>query len=192
MLYKFLRGLAKILIKPLYRVELVGKENLPDDKGFILCANHWSGLDPIFLAISIPGQINFMAKKELFDTPLLKGILTKLGVFPINREGRDLKSMKYAIGLLKEDQTLGIFPEGTRVDSISRNNLKEGVAYIGLKAKADLVPVEIISSYKPFRKTIIKVNEPIKIDKYLSLKSKEAMVKISDEIYQGIYKSRLS
>lgn len=62
--------------------------------------------------------------------------------------------MKYAIGLVNDNQTLGIFPEGTRVDEISRSNLKEGVSYIALKAKCDLVPIEIISSYKPFQKQL--------------------------------------
>lgn len=192
MLYRFLRVFVKVFIRPLFRLELRGTENLPEDNGFILCANHWSNWDPVFIAIMMTWPIRFMGKKELFTNPLLGGFLRKLGVFPINREGRDLKSMKYAIGLVNDNQILGIFPEGTRVDEISRSNLKEGVSYIALKAKCDLVPIEIISSYKPFQKTIIKINKPIKIDQYLSLKSKEAMKDITDEIYKGIYQSRLS
>lgn len=192
MLYRFLRVFVKVFIRPLFRLELRGTENLPEDNGFILCANHWSNWDPVFIAIMMTWPIRFMGKKELFTNPLLGGFLRKLGVFPINREGRDLKSMKYAIGLVNDNQTLGIFPEGTRVDEISCSNLKEGVSYIALKAKCDLVPIEIISSYKPFQKTIIKINKPIKIDQYLSLKSKEAMKDITDEIYKGIYQSRLS
>ncbi|BFL72582.1 lysophospholipid acyltransferase family protein [Anaerococcus nagyae] len=191
-MYRFLRVFVKVFIRPLFRLELRGTENLPEDNGFILCANHWSNWDPVFIAIMMTWPIRFMGKKELFTNPLLGGFLRKLGVFPINREGRDLKSMKYAIGLVNDNQTLGIFPEGTRVDEISRSNLKEGVSYIALKAKCDLVPIEIISSYKPFQKTIIKINKPIKIDQYLSLKSKEAMKDITDEIYKGIYQSRLS
>jgi len=192
MFYRFLRVFGKIFIRPIFGLELRGKENLPNDNGFILCANHWSNWDPVFIAIMISWPIRFMGKKELFKNPILGAFLRKLGVFPINREGRDLKSLKYAIGLVNDDKTVAIFPEGTRVDGISRSNLKEGVSYIALKAKCDLVPVEIISSYKPFQKTIIKINKPIEIDKYLSLKSREAMKDITDEIYKGIYKSRLS
>ena len=192
MFYRFLRVFGKIFIRPIFGLELRGKENLPDDNGFILCANHWSNWDPVFIAIMISWPIRFMGKKELFKNPILGAFLRKLGVFPINREGRDLKSLKYAIGLVNDDKTVAIFPEGTRVDGISRSNLKEGVSYIALKAKCDLVPIEIISSYKPFQKTIIKINKPIEIDKYLSLKSREAMKDITDEIYKGIYKSRLS
>lgn len=192
MFYRFLRVFGKIFIRPIFGLELRGKENLPDDNGFILCANHWSNWDPVFIAIMISWPIRFMGKKELFKNPILGAFLRKLGVFPINREGRDLKSLKYAIGLVNDDKTVAIFPEGTRVDGISRSNLKEGVSYIALKAKCDLVPVEIISSYKPFQKTIIKINKPIEIDKYISLKSREAMKDITDEIYKGIYKSRLS
>ena len=161
MFYRFLRVFGKIFIRPIFGLELRGKENLPDDNGFILCANHWSNWDPVFIAIMISWPIRFMGKKELFKNPILGAFLRKLGVFPINREGRDLKSLKYAIGLVNDDKTVAIFPEGTRVDGISRSNLKEGVSYIALKAKCDLVPVEIISSYKPFQKTIIKINKPI-------------------------------
>ncbi len=192
MLYRFLRIVAKIFIRPLYRLEVEGYENLPENNGFILCANHWSNWDPIFIAMAMTWPIRFMGKKELFEIPLVRHLVKAIGVFPINREGRDLKAMKYAIGLLNDDQTVGIFPEGKRVSEVSRSNLKEGVAYIALKAKCDLVPVEVISTYKPFSKTIVKINKPIEIDSYLSLKSKEAMVKITDEIYQGIYKSKLN
>lgn len=40
--YRFLRVFGKIFIRPIFGLELRGKENLPDDNGFILCANHWS------------------------------------------------------------------------------------------------------------------------------------------------------
>ena len=116
MLYRFIRIVAKIFVRPLFRVEVEGTENLPENNGFILCANHWSNWDPIFIAMMITWPIRFMAKKELFELPVLGYLLKDIGVFPINREGRDLKAMKYAIGLLNDEQTVGIFPEGTRVD----------------------------------------------------------------------------
>lgn len=191
MLYRILRIIAKIIISPLYRVKVVGSENIPQDDGYILCANHKSMLDPIFIAIAFPSQINFMGKKELFENKFLAGFLNGLGAFPVDREGRDLSSLKNSIKLLKEEKTLGIFPEGTRTQNIARENMKDGVAYIALKAKKDILPVEIVSTFKPFRKTYIYINEIINVDKYSNMKSRQAMVKMTDEIYLHIYKNQL-
>lgn len=191
MFYRIFRIIAKIIIWPLYRVHVVGIENIPKDEGYILCANHKSGFDPIFLAIAFPPQINFMGKKELFENKFLAVLLKAFGVFPVDREGRDLASLKNSIKLLKEEKTLGIFPEGTRTNNIARENMKDGVAYIALKAKKDILPVEIISTYKPFRKSYVYINEVINVDKYLNMKSKEAMAKMTDQVYLDIYKRQL-
>lgn len=190
-LYRILRLIVFIIFRPLFRIRVRGYENLPKEGGYIICANHKSNWDPLFLAISIRRPIKFMAKKELFENGFLKVLLKALGAFPVDREGRDLKSLKNSIKLLKDENILGIFPEGTRTKNIARENMKEGVAYIGLKAKSDIVPIEIISTFKPLRKTYININEVIKIDEYQNLKSKEAMVDITDRIYKGIYKEKL-
>lgn len=192
MFYKILKFIVAIFIYPIFRVKVIGRENIPESQGYILCANHKSNWDPIFLAIAFPSNIRFMAKKELFENKALAGILNAIGVFPVDRKGRDLASLKNSIKLLKEKNILGIFPEGTRTDSIDRNNMKDGVAYIALKAKKGILPVEIVSSYKPFRKTYIYINEPINVDKYLNMKSKEAMVKMTDEVFNEIYKRQLT
>lgn len=191
MLYRLLQFIVTILIGPIFRLRVIGRENIPDDDGYILCANHKSNWDPVFLAIIFSSKIKFMGKKELFENKFLAVFLRSIGVFPIDREGRDLKSLKNSIKLLKDGKVLGIFPEGTRTHNINRKNIKDGVAYIAIKAKKDILPVEIVSTYKPFKKTYIYINEPIDVNKYLNMKSKEAMVKMSDEIFNGIYKKQL-
>lgn len=189
MLYRVLRVILIIFIKPIMRVHVNGLENLPENNDYILCSNHSSNWDPIFLAISLPNQIYFMAKKEILEWPIIGRIIKKIGVFAVDRDGRDMASLKYSIKLLKEGKTLGIFPEGTRVKSIDRENMKDGVAFIALKAKADVVPVEIISTFKPFRKTFVNIHQPIKVDKFLDMKTRVAMEKMTDEIFDGIYTS---
>ena len=190
MFYKFLVILVRILLFPFYRIHVHGKEFIPKDANFIACANHWSNLDPFFLAISLPIRFYFMAKKELFEIPVLRTLLKKAGMFPVDRQGNDLKALRHAINLIKEDHTLGIFPEGTRVKTIDRENMKEGVGFIALKAKADILPIEIVTNYKVFSRVDIYVKEPIKIEKYSTFKNKEAMEKISDHIFINLYEHR--
>lgn len=191
MFYKIIRFIANIIISPLFLLHVEGSQNIPEDEGYIICANHKSNWDPVFLAITFRKQIHFMAKKELFDIPVLSSILKGLGVFPVDRDGRDLKSLKYSIKLIKEGKNIGIMPEGTRTKTIERSNMKDGVAYVALKSKADILPVEIISSFIPFKKTYIYINEPIKVEDYKELKSREAMKLMTDDLYKGIYKRQL-
>lgn len=190
MFYNVMAGLVKIFLFPFYRIKVFGKENIPEGKGIIVCANHWSNLDPFFLAISLPIKFNFMAKKELFEIPVLRGILSKAGVFPVDRQGSDIKSLRHAMSVIKDGKTLGIFPEGTRVKEVNRENMHEGVGFIALKSYADILPVEIITSYRLFSKVEIHVKEPIKIETYSGLKNKEAMNRISDDVFEKIYESR--
>ncbi|WP_306485190.1 1-acyl-sn-glycerol-3-phosphate acyltransferase [Anaerococcus sp.] len=187
MLYNFLVVLLKIICIPIFRIRVKGLENIEETDKIIVCANHKSLLDPIFLAISLPQRIYFMAKKELFDKPFVGGFLKALGAFPVDRFGRDLKALRASVALVNEEKILGIFPEGTRVKEAKRENVKDGVAFIALKAKADIMPVEIISTYKPFRKSEILIKKPIAVNEFASLKNKEAMKKMTDRVYDKIY-----
>ena len=190
MFYRVVVAILRVLFFPFYRVRVNGRENIPEKTDIIACANHWSNLDPFFLALNLPIKFNFMAKKELFEIPVLRNILKAAGVFPIDRKGNDLKALRYAIGLVKDGKTLGIFPEGTRVKKISRENMHEGIGFIALKAKADILPIEIVTSYKLFSSVDICVKEPIAIEKYADIKNKEAMKMISDEVFYAIYDHR--
>lgn len=187
MLYNFAVVLLKIICIPIFRIRVKGLENIEETDKVIVCANHKSLLDPIFLAISMPQRIYFMAKKELFDKPFLGGLLRALGAFPVDRFGRDLKALRTSVALVNEEKILGIFPEGTRVKEAKRENVKDGVAFIALKAKADIMPVEIISTYKPFRKSVILIKKPIPVKEFASFKNKEAMKQMTDRVYDKIY-----
>lgn len=189
MLYNFIRAILLVFVKTIMRVHVNGLENLPADDGYILCANHKSNWDPVFLGIAVPKKIHFMAKKEVLSWPIIGKLVKKLGVFPIDRQGRDMASLKYSIKLLKEGKNLGIMPEGTRTKNIDRANMKDGVSFIALKAKAEIVPVEIISTFKPFRKTMVNIHEPVRVEKYLDMKTKLAIKEMTDEVFKKIYTS---
>ncbi|WP_130819902.1 lysophospholipid acyltransferase family protein [Anaerococcus vaginimassiliensis] len=189
MLYNILVVILKILFIPLFRINIEGLENIDENDKIIVCANHKSLLDPIFLAIALPRDLYFMAKKELFDVPVLKSALKSFGAFPVDRFGRDLKVLRYSVSLLKDGKTLGIFPEGTRVNEPKRENVKDGVAFIAIKSDADIVPVEVVSTYKPFRRTDILVKQPIRVNDFKSMKNKDAMKLITDKVYEKIYEN---
>ena len=73
MLYWFARQVIRLVTRMLYRISIVGLENVPDKGGAIVVANHRSLMDPPLLGSVLRRPIRFMAKMELFSTPLLPG-----------------------------------------------------------------------------------------------------------------------
>ena len=189
MFYRFIYFLIRIIATPLFRIRVHGIENIPKDEKYIICANHKSFLDPIFVALAINRQVHFIAKKELFEIPILKSILKKLNAIPAQRDGKDLSVLRDSIKIIKKGKILGIFPEGTRVKEIKRENIKDGAGYIALKSKTDILTIEIISSYKPFFKTNLYIKNLVRIENFKEYKSKDAMEKIMDETYEKMYEN---
>lgn len=81
--YIFARTVVKGILKVLYRVEIKGIEHFPKSGGVLLCANHISNLDPPMVGITCPRPVSFMAKEELFKSPVLKWVLPHVRAFPV-------------------------------------------------------------------------------------------------------------
>lgn len=187
--YNTVRNTFKILYKILFRVEVDGLENLPKTGKLIICSNHISLLDPPLLACFLPRKISFMAKKELFKNPIMRYCITKLGSFPVDREGNDLSAIKNSIKILKKDEALGIFPQGTRVKEFNIESVKPGIAMIGVKSKSPIIPVYIDSNYKIFSKVNVIIGKPILLDEYFGTKlNVDDYKSISKDIIKRIYK----
>ena len=106
--------LYMLRLKLIYRIEVHGKENIPKDNKYLVCPNHLSTLDPPMLAAVLPRNIAFMAKKELFNIPLLRWWIDWLGAFAVDRENLSPSTVKTVEAIYKSKWVLGIFPQGTR------------------------------------------------------------------------------
>lgn len=189
MFYRLIYSILRIIATPLFRIRVHGIEKIPENEKYIVCANHKSMIDPVFIALALDRQVHFIAKKELFEVPVLKNILKFLKAIPAQRDGKDLSVLRDSIKLIKSGKILGIFPEGTRVKEVKRENIKDGAGYIALKSKTDILTIEIISSYKPFFKTDLYIKNLVKVEDFKNLKSKDAMEKIMDETYEKMYEN---
>lgn len=146
MVYFFLRSLAVILSKIIFRIEVYGKENLPKKGGFILASNHASFLDPIVLGVASFRKLNYMARKSLFKNKFFGWVLTKLGVFPLIRNSADFGAIKEGIRRLQAGRALVLFPEGTRSeDGLIRKPLS-GVGFLAQKAHVPIVPTYVFGT----------------------------------------------
>ncbi len=179
--YKFAMAVVKGFYRVAFRIRIEGIENIEKDRAFVVCANHKSLLDAPLLAVCLPLEIKFMAKEELFRNKLFGSMLRAFGAFPVKRGKSDIGALKAAIGILKGGERLGIFPEGTRSPKGYMNKGKSGAALIAIKAKADILPVGICGSYRPFSKMTVRIGKPIELDNYFDVKpDSETLQSITD------------
>ena len=164
--YSVARGVTAVLFKVLFLYKVIGKDNVPQDGNLLVCANHSTMADPIFLGSAIPGrQMKFVAKAELFSNKLIGGFLQSLGAFPIARGTGGAEGIQTAMHFLDEGHAVCLFPEGTRSKTGELLNPKNGAAMIASRTKCTVLPVAITAKGgkrpKVFRKMIIKIGEPI-------------------------------
>lgn len=149
MFYKIVVAILKVLVFIVFDLEIHNKDRIDKSEGgLIACGNHTTMIDPVILAVSSKRQIHFMGKKELFDNKIFGYLFKKLGAFPVDREGVSMSAIKSSLAVLKSNDVLGIFPEGTRVTQYDENNAKPGIALIANKAKAKIMPFYIKGPYK--------------------------------------------
>jgi 1-acyl-sn-glycerol-3-phosphate acyltransferase len=144
--------LAGILTAPpvrlLFRLRASGTEHLPREGGYVLSANHVSNFDPWPLGIPLfpQRQIRFMAKSELFRSPLWP-ILRFGGAFKVRRGEGDEEAIRTAVDLARGGEVVAIFPEGTRRKKglVKKHQPRPhtGAVRVALEASVPLIPAAI-------------------------------------------------
>ncbi|MBW4082852.1 1-acyl-sn-glycerol-3-phosphate acyltransferase [Paenibacillus sp. S150] len=184
MIYVICRGLLRLIYAILFPLKIIGKENVPEEGGVLLCANHISLLDPMTIGIKLRRQVKYMAKAELFKVPVLGWLINKLGAFPVKRGGVSKESIKTALNTLRSGHVMGIFPEGTR--NSDSGVAKKGAASFALRSGAAVVPAAIVGSYKPFRRMTVIYGAPIDLSSFAGAGS-ESLEAVTDVIMGRIY-----
>jgi len=124
---------------PFARVRVEGLQNLDAASGLVVVCNHVGWADPLWVGYAaFPRTLHQMAKKELFETPLVAWFVRSGGGFPVDRGRPTPATIKHAIGLVASGQRLLIFPAGTR--GVEDADSKRGAATIALRAGVPIVP----------------------------------------------------
>ena len=174
-LKKIGRGIVKGAIygywKIVYRVRIIGKENIPQDGAILFCGNHRTYLDPPLIVATAGRHMRFMAKEELSKNKFLAFLGVVFDAIYVKRDSKDITAMKEALKTLKSGSCIGLFPEGTR-NGLEKNNgkIKNGAAYLALKTGAQIVPIGIQGDSKPFHKSTIIYGKPLDLSKYQGIK----------------------
>ena len=165
------RFTAFLFRRVFFRVRIEGAENEPQDGAVILCSNHISFCDPILISAGTKRLARFMAKKELFSVPILGRVIRSFGAFPVNRGHADANSLKHCLELLKQNEMVGIFPQGTRQTGVppTEGSVKNGLGMLAVRSGAAILPVCVMpKNYRtrPFGKITIRIGKPIPPEEY--------------------------
>ncbi|MFD1360574.1 lysophospholipid acyltransferase family protein [Lentibacillus salinarum] len=183
-LYKFAKTAVSAIVYPLYRIRVIGKNNIPENGPVIICSNHISNLDPPVVGITSPRDIYFMAKGELFEKPFLGKLLSGIQAFPVKRGMGDRNALRKGLKILENGNTLGLFPEGSRSKAGQLGKPLAGAGFFALRSNAVIVPCAIIGPYKVGGKLTVIYGEPMNMETYRQNKTsaKEAADAIMTEI----------
>ncbi|PYZ94490.1 1-acyl-sn-glycerol-3-phosphate acyltransferase [Salipaludibacillus keqinensis] len=183
-LYSVGQFVCRTYFRLFYRIKVEGKENIPSDGGILLCSNHIHLLDPPFVGAFLKRQTRFMAKAELFDAPILKRLLPKLGAFPIRRGMSDRQALRTGLKLLKDSEMIGLFPEGTRSKTGKLGKGLTGVGFFALRSNASVVPCAVIGTYKPFSTLKVVYGPPVDMES--ARENKISAEEATEQIMSGI------
>ena len=191
--YKFFYWLLAGAARKLYRVEVINPNNEPLDQHFIVACNHTGAADGVIICASMKNQIRFMSKKELFKVPVVGAFLKAIGCYPVDRKSSDITALRNTINLLKDNDCVGIFPQGTRQPGVdpSTTSVKNGVGLIAARSGADVLPVCIKTKggkTKMFRKNYLVIGKLIQNEDFdfENNKGSEGHQRVAERIFDDI------
>ncbi len=160
--FRFFYGLVWPFFNLYHPGKAIGREKVPEG-ACLLCGNHTRYADP-FLIIFAMGRRDhpyIMGKAELMRYPVLRWILLKVGLIPVDRGKSDVKAIKESMRVLKSGKKLLMFPEGTRVkEGDEAQTAKTGAAMLALRTGVPIVPVWMPAKKRRFRRTEVVFGEP--------------------------------
>ena len=165
---EFVKGFLGLLYRIVYRPKVVGLENFPKDEGFIICSKHINYLDAAGIILLNKKPIRFIAKADLYRFGVLSWLGHLFNIIPVKRDSGDINSVKLCLKALKNNEVLGIFPEGTRKGLEKHMKVKNGAVFLAEKAKVKIVPVGIQGTFKPFTKVTFNYGKPIDVHSFKS------------------------
>ncbi|MDZ7799524.1 MAG: lysophospholipid acyltransferase family protein [Trueperaceae bacterium] len=153
------RFLFKAFARVAYGLRIEGTAHLPREGGMVLAVNHFSGWDPPMVGVSVPREISFMAKKELFVSLPSRLLFRGLHAFPVDRSANDIGAIKEALRRLQQGRAIGIFVQGTR----HRRDAEalDGAAFLAQRGGVPLVPAAIHREGRRFR---VRFGEPFRVE----------------------------
>ncbi len=137
-----IKSLFKALLTFLYRVEVIGKDNMPKPgEAAVVVVNHVSFLDGLLLAVFLPGKPTFAVNSQIAKAWWVRPALKLFDAFPV--DPTNPMAAKSMVKAVREGRTLVIFPEGRITVTGALMKVFDGPGMVADKANAPIIPVRI-------------------------------------------------
>jgi 1-acyl-sn-glycerol-3-phosphate acyltransferase len=146
-IYRIGHTLCTVVAELAFRLKIYGRENLIEDGPAIYASNHASYLDPPLVGVACRKEVFYLARKTLFEKPVLGPLLPRINCIPVDRDRGDVGAVRTLLRLLKEGKRVVVFPEGTRSKDGNLQPARAGLGLIIAKSLAPVVPVRVFGSY---------------------------------------------
>jgi 1-acyl-sn-glycerol-3-phosphate acyltransferase len=144
--YRFVDRVVLVLFKAFgFRFDVRGSQHVPVTGGAIICSNHVSFFDFMFLGLGALPQyrlVRFMAKASVFSHWFAGPFMRAMQHIPVDRKA-GAAAFESAVRALKDGEVVGVFPEATISTSFTVKDLKAGAARMAVDAGVPIVPAAV-------------------------------------------------
>jgi 1-acyl-sn-glycerol-3-phosphate acyltransferase len=191
---------SRLLARVFFRFRILHRERMIQTGPVILAMNHQSYFDPPLAGNACDRAIYFLARRSLLNVPVLRWLLPKLNVIPVNQEAIDRSALKALIQVIKAGNGALVFPEGERTPD---GNLQPGLPGVGLviaKTLAPVVPMRIFGAFEAWpiggkinlHRITVVVGEPIYFTTAdLQERGKDVYTRLSQRVMDAIAALRM-
>src|SRR5215471_5952125 len=142
----FLRLLLWLPTHTIYRIRVIGRDNIPEKGGALFVSNHMSFVDVLLLSESTDRPIRFLMYKGIYDSPIIKPFARMMGAIPISSEFRPrdmIRSLRAASDAIRDGEIVCIFAEGQITRTGQLLPFRRGMERIMKGLDAPIVPVNL-------------------------------------------------
>ena len=139
-----LAAVSVVRLNPRWKFRTSGVRIEDPRRPYVFVANHESYAD-IFLLSTLPWEMKWMSKAEIFKLPLMGWMMRMAGDIPVHRQRADSRREAFegARDRLGKKVSVMMMPEGTRSRTLDMLPFKDGAFRVAIETGSPVVPVAI-------------------------------------------------
>lgn len=142
-----MRFITWVLVNTLYRVQVDGLKNVPDEGAAVVVCNHVSFMDPLILMACVRRPMRFVMYYKIFNIPVLNFVFRTARAIPIAGRNEDATLMETAFeeidAALAAGEVVCIFPEGGLTGDGAIQAFRPGIDRILARRPVPVVPLAL-------------------------------------------------
>lgn len=146
--YGALRVVFLLFFRPLFLTRRVGPAPEEPAGPLIVCANHASYFDPVFLQLLVRRRIVFVMTNDFYVLPSGRWFFWAARAIPVATGRRAKIGLERALVELRKGRVVGIFPEGKLSPDGSIGRPQRGVSLLARMAPAPILPAGIFGNHR--------------------------------------------